>query len=306
MRGKTHQPDINRLLTELKATQFGLFNSDQAREIGLSDDAIYRAIHGGLLERDLPRVYRDLSVPASWEQRLTAALLWAGKEAAVSHRSAAALWRLTGFEPGPVEITAPVARRRPKGISLHRGRLLGADLTTERGFRTSSATRTLIDLAGATDEEQVEIALDCALRRRLTTVPYLSSHVASLNPGRKGRGVLVRMLDSRSDLPKGLESPLETKFLRLVRKAGLPHPVAGYEVRPYRVDFAYPHAALAIELEGHEYHSGKISWQKDVMRRNYMTEHGWTTLYFTWTDVTQRPNDVIEAIRHHLHPRLVS
>ena len=305
MRGETHEPDANRTLAQLKATQFGVFSSEQAGGIGLSEDALYRGIRSGRLERVHPRVYRDPSVPGSWEQRLTAALLWAGDEAAVSHRSGAALWGFDGFDPGPVEITAPKARRYPTGVSLHRGKLLGGDVTTKRGFRTASATRTLIDLAGTVDEESLEIALDSALRQRLTSVRYLSDRLKDFKSGRKGTGTLAEMLRARAEIPRGLESPLETKFLRIVRKAQLPIPTAAYVVGPYRLDFAYVHAALAIELEGHRYHSGKISWLKDVARRNYMTDHGWTTLYFTWSDVTRTPTDVVAGIRQHLFPRLV-
>ena len=74
----------------------------------------------------------------------------------------------------------------------------------------------------------------------------------------------------------------------------------------FRLDFAYPHANLGIELEGHEYHSGKIAWLKDVARRNHLSDQGWTILYFTWDDVTRAPGDVVAAIRRHLFPTLVS
>ncbi|HKN50123.1 MAG TPA: hypothetical protein VJ010_07835 [Actinomycetota bacterium] len=55
-----------------------------------------------------------------------AATLWAGPESAVSHRSAAALWKLDGIEAdGVVELTARCRNPDvPAGITLHRSKLL--------------------------------------------------------------------------------------------------------------------------------------------------------------------------------------
>lgn len=305
MRGRAHQHEVWQALAALKAKQFGVFRADQAAAQGLSDDALHRAVQAGRLTRDLPRIYRDPSVPRSWEQQLMAAQLWAG-DAAVSHRSAAALHGLWGFEPGPIELTAPIARRQPKGITLHRGLLTGADVSSVGPFRAASPTRTLIDLAAVVGEEAVEIALDSALRKGMTSLRYITSRVeARGTSGRKGNGALARLLAMRAQHPAGLESPLETKFLRLVRVGKLPPPQAGFEIGAYRVDFAYPAAKLGIELEGHEYHSGKIPWLHDVDRRNFFSDLGWVILYFTWLAVTKDPHGVLQSIRKHLYPRLV-
>ena len=56
-----------------------------------------------------------------------AATLWAGPESAVSHRSAAALWKLNGIDAdGLVEATTARSRNPdvPQGITLHRTKLL--------------------------------------------------------------------------------------------------------------------------------------------------------------------------------------
>ena len=305
MRGKPHEPPDWKALKKLSAVQFGVFTLDQARDRGVTDDQLHRAIRAGELEHDVRRIYRDAAVPASWEQKLMSAQLWAGPQAAVSHRSAAALLQLWGCEPGHVELTTPAARRPPRGVRLYRGLLSGADTATLGMFRISAATRTLIDLAGVVSDEALEIALDSALRNRLTSVPYLTARLNSVgSQGRKGCGTLSRLLAHRVSLG-GLESPLETKFLRLVRRAGLPMPEAGFEVGRYRIDFAYPQAKLGIELEGLDYHSGRQALNRDKARRNYFTDLGWVILYFTWDDVTRRPVDALETLRNHLFPRLV-
>jgi hypothetical protein len=61
------------------------------------------------------------SFPETWRGRLLAALLWAGPEAFVSHRSAAALYGLDGFPEGSIEITAPYADP-VRGVKVHRSK----------------------------------------------------------------------------------------------------------------------------------------------------------------------------------------
>lgn len=296
-----------RALAELKAGQFGLFERNQARALGLSDDWIHRELALGRLLRIHPRVFRDPAVSGGWLQDLFAAVLWAGEGSAVSHRSAAALWKLDGFEPGIVEITVPSPRRR-EGIVLHRGALRPADTTEVAGIPVTAASRTLLDLAGVVEEEDLEIAVDCALRRGLTSINYLTRRFAD----RRGRGcpgsaAMRRVLEQRS---KGgaaaTESVLETRFLRLLRSGRVPLPEPGYKVGPYRLDFAYPHIRLGIELDGYAFHSSKTAWERDLRRQNELLALGWTLLRFTWTDVTQRGEAVIEEIRRHISPNLLS
>ena len=234
-----------------------------------------------------------------------AAQLWAGPDSCISHRSAAALVGLAGCEPRWVDITAPIARRPSSSVRLYRGCLSGADVTSRGPLRVSSATRTVIDLAAAVSEEALEIALDSALTKGLTSTSYLSSRLNGLGTqGRKGSGTLARLLSMR-DGGRGLESPPETKFFRLIRRHRLPLPQPGVEVGPYRLDFAYSHVRLGIELEGYAYHSGRSAWLDDPPRRNFFTTCGWTVLYFTWDDVTRHPDDLIATLRSHLFPKLV-
>jgi len=307
MRGISHEPSGWAELAAASVKQFGVFSSVQASGCGISEDALYRAARAGRLVRIRSGIYRDPAAPPSWKQELMWAQLWAGERAVLSHRSAAAFHELWGFDPGPVELTAPIARRAPKGVVVHRGELTGADVVTRGPLRLSSPTRTLIDIAAVAGEEAVEIALDSALHKGLTSIPYLIARLrANGTNGRKGAARLLRLAELRIPFPKGLESPLETKFLRLLRRARLPQPEAAVPVGPYRLDFAFPPGKLGIELEGHEYHSGKQALNRDVAKRNHLLGCGWSILYFTWDDVTKRPQEVATAVRGHLYPRLVS
>src|SRR5256714_7015750 len=85
-------------LGRLIARQRGVLSRSQALEAGLGRGAIQHRLDSGEWQRLHPGVYRMRGAPPSWEQRLMAATLWAGPESAVSHRSAAALWKLDGIE----------------------------------------------------------------------------------------------------------------------------------------------------------------------------------------------------------------
>src|SRR6266571_34587 len=92
---------------EVAARQFGAIGRSQLVALGHTDDAIWRLLRQGELEDALPGVYRINGAPRSWLQDLRIATLWAGEGAAVSHRSAAALWGLQGFPEGPITISTP-------------------------------------------------------------------------------------------------------------------------------------------------------------------------------------------------------
>jgi very-short-patch-repair endonuclease len=233
---------------------------------------------------------------------MTATLHW-GKGASVSHRSAAALWTLTGFEPGTLELTIPRSRKgRGPGI-VHGNLLLPVDMTVVQAIPVTTAARTLIDVAPFAPEDRLEEALDDALYRGLFSIPRLRWRLGELaRSGRPGVVVIRKLLDARSPSERLLQSVFERRLLRLFRRAGLPEPVLQYEVR-YQgrliaiVDFAYPDARLAIEADGEAWHSGHFRRRRDRTRGNRLTALGWRVIHITWEDLMRRPETIVEMVR---------
>lgn len=291
-------------LNALAARQVGIFTRAQAVQIGISERSIDRRLASREWERMHRGVYRIPLIVTSFQQRLVAAWLWAGSEAAVSHRAAAAMLELEGVSPGIVElITTQLGRRATTGVVLHRtDSLPRRDLVRFGCLPVTNATRTLLDLGSVVGRETVERALDDATRRGLTTVWRLQRRLEEAGGrGRRGAGTLRDLLAARQGCGS-VESILERKLLRLLIAAGLPPPVVQYEVRVAgrllaRVDLAYPDQLLAIEADGYRYHSGRLSWQKDLARRNLLTNHGWIVLHYTWDDVRRRPVEVVDEVR---------
>ena len=288
----------------LMAKQRGLITRMQAILAGLSERQIDHRLTTGMWRPAHPGVYTAIECSEDWKQRAMAACLWAGEGAAVSHRSAALLWRLDGIVTSLVEITTPRALRDPR-VVIHRSRLLTAEqLTRVAGIPVTSPTRTLINLSAVVPPQRVEVALDDALRRGLTSIARLELEIGERAPGLAGVRTLRKTLEGYRRAP--LESPLERRFLRLLRAEGLPEPEVQHEIYANgrliaRVDFAYPDLRLGIEVDGYRWHSGRVRWAKDLVLRNELTALRWRILHITEQDMSGRQLRAVEIVRRALN-----
>jgi very-short-patch-repair endonuclease len=253
-----------------------------------------------------PGVYVLTGSVPSWWQSLSAAVLWAGPGAVASHRAAGKLWGLDGLRSQPVEVTTTHDRRTPD-VVVHRTRdLPRQDVGALHGIPVTSPARTLIDLASVLDEETLETALDNTLVRGLTSLSRLNRRLGHFGDRRqRGLGILKQLVAARDPRAAPPESVLETRLMRLIRRAGLPPPVTQFQVLDRgrvvaRLDFAYPQAKVGIEADGYRYHAGKQRWQLDLHKRNALSALGWRLIVVTWEDLIQRPSQTMERIRQTL------
>jgi very-short-patch-repair endonuclease len=295
-------------IARVAATQYGVFSRAQVVCLGGTKDVIRRRVGAGRWNLVSPHVFRFAGAPGSWRQSLMAACLAWGEGSAVSHLAGSALWCFEGFDPGPIELTVPRMRRRIAPGLVHHGALAPADVAMVDRIPVTTPARTLIDIASIAPCEDVEVALDDALRRGLVSIPRLRWRLDELGRGRPGVGVIRELLLER-DPSAGLPgSGFERRVIRMLRAAGLPKPALQHEVRTGGrrvavVDLAYPDLRLAIEVDGYRWHSGKTRWQHDRRRSNALTLLGWRIIHVTWDDLTQRPDAVIQEIHAALAAR---
>jgi hypothetical protein len=83
-------------LSELAAPTDDVFRGRAATSLKVTRDQLADACAQGVIARPLPDTYRFVAVPESDRQRLRAALLWAGEDAAGAGRSAGAVYALEG------------------------------------------------------------------------------------------------------------------------------------------------------------------------------------------------------------------
>ncbi len=291
---------------EFAERQHGLFTRDQALAVGFTPEAIWHRLRLGRWELVGVSVYRLAGSPRSWEQRLLGLVYAAGPAAAASHRSAAALLGIPGFERrGLVEATTPRHRRhRTDGEVVHRWRPFpDHHLTVVEGIVTTRVSRTLCDLAGVLHPGKTERAIDNCLSMGIATPASLQAALADLaSRGRKGVAVIRRLLAERSVGYIPPASELEARFRDLVRDAGLFEPVRQLNVGDDeawigRVDVAYPSARLLIELDSRLHHSSKLDREADEARDRQLVGGGWRVVRFTWDDLVTRPDWVVFELR---------
>jgi hypothetical protein len=127
----------------------------------MSPSAISRRIAEGRWLKYLPGVYRIAGAPEQWRTKLMGALLWAGRDSAVAHRAAGALWSLEVVRPGGAELFMPEVRRSPADwLHLHFNSSLPEDELRRIGPLTvTSPARTILDLGAVLPPSTVELAL---------------------------------------------------------------------------------------------------------------------------------------------------
>lgn len=251
-------------------------------------------------------VYRLPGAPPYWMQALWSVYLWAGGDVAVWGRAAARLWKFDGFNDDVLEIASPRAFRPQPGVHIHRLSLAKRDVTRARGLRVTTPLRTLLDLGSAASERRVEYALEDCLRRRLTALPRLRDALEGDLRGRRGVATLRRLVDVRMGAK---DSGLEVDTERMLRRSNLPAPSTQYRVFDAdgfvrRVDFAWPHARVAVEVQSYRWHSSRAQWERDLGVVERLNRAGWVILYVTWADVHVRPAETVARVRRCLTPRL--
>jgi very-short-patch-repair endonuclease len=168
-------------------------------------------------------------------------------------------------------------------------------------FPCTSASRTLIDLARTASNDELERAVDSAVRDGLASPAFLRKRLAALRgSGRHGARGLERLL-----VDSGGHSPLERAFLALVRRAGLPRPTCQRIYRRNgttvaRVDFSFEPRPVVVEVSGRRGHSTDAERAKDAQRRNELQSIGVIVLEFTRAHVFEQPAYVLEVLRRHL------
>lgn len=290
-------------MARVAATQHGLVDRSWLLAAGVAPSKIQRWLAAGRMEVAQRGVYRLAGSPVTWEQRLFAAVLAAGPGAAASHRSAARLWGIR--DSTALDVTTPLQRRRRlSGVTLHQATdLAQASIVRQNGIPATDPMRALVDLGALLTAGDLEDALDRALERRLVTVVGVERVLDLVaRRGRVGVTRLRTVLDERALGSHRPDSLLEPRMARLLRSYHLPPAVFQHVVRAggrfvARIDFAYPHLRLAIEVDGFGPHSSPRAFQSDIDRQNALVALGWTVIRFTWHDVVRRPAKVAEAIR---------
>ncbi|MGH2952728.1 MAG: DUF559 domain-containing protein [Solirubrobacterales bacterium] len=225
-----------------------------------------------------------------------AAVLACGRGTAVSHRSAARLWKLIDSLPREVEVTVRRSWRpdRP-GIRVYTTRVLThGEVRNFRGIPVTSPARTVLDMGAVEPADEHERIVAEALGTRLVTEQDLLD-VLERNRHRPGATPL-RLLIEGDGNPARTRSRAERTLLKLLRASPLPAPETNAQVDPYEIDLLWRDHRLAVEFDSWSFHSRRPKFERDRVRDADLQAQGFRVIRVTWRQLTREPEAVVARI----------
>src|SRR3954467_14461173 len=284
IRGERRSRGVDAAMAMLAERQRGVASRAQLVRIGASDDGIDRRIRAGRLHVIHRGVYAVGRRHLSREARYVAALLFAGDGAVLSHRSAADVWELRSPKEPRIDVTVPLDRRGDPSVTIHRDAIDRIETTTRNGMQVTKPLRTLLDLATAVDDKELERAIRQAVYRRLTTTARLAEAVQE-RPGHRGTKAMKKALINLGEAPGRTRSELEEKFPRFLKKHDLPMPELNVEMnvrgRRIEADCVWHDQRLIVELDGRDAHDSTPAFESDRARDSALMASHWRVVRVT-------------------------
>lgn len=175
--------DLRRRLFALATDQAGYFSAAQAKALGYSYPAQAHHVRAG----NWVRIDRGIFRLADWvpdvHDELARWSLWSKGRAVVSHDTALNVYGVGEFESPRIQLTVPIGfRMRDEALVLHYADLPEGDIVSRPGFRMTTLTRALVDVAADhADEDQLARALAEALDLGAVTKRQLRSRAEAVD-----------------------------------------------------------------------------------------------------------------------------
>jgi hypothetical protein len=298
--------DAVRAVAELAASQHRALTRRQAAELNFDRARVATAKRLGWLEEPYPGVLVIVGSDDCWHQRLMAATLAAGGHAVASHRSAARLHGLDGFESCDVlELSVTRGHRwRLAGpvIAHHVAAIDGADVVTIDGIPCTGLARNLCDLGAVVAPLDVRRALTCARRRGVSLRWIQLTADRLLRPGPSGTAVLMRQLATIPYEGRVPDSWFEELVALCLDDTGIPPIELQYPIRDAngrvvaRTDIGIPSVRLGLEAHSRRFHFGPDAEALDERRDIAAGICGWDLQYLGWY-ATKRPAEVVAVVK---------
>lgn len=266
------------------------FTTAEAAALGYTGTALGDAVRNHTLRRVFTGVYVRTDLADSVELRAQAARRVMSEHSVLCDRTAAWIHGVDVFRYAELDATPPLETYVLRGhdptdrMECRGGTrdLQPTDWMVIDGVRVTTPQRTALDLACKLARREALAALDAFARVHGITAEELRRLLVRYF---RRRGVvqareLVPLMDGRA------ESAGESWTRLVIHDHGLPAPhpqhwVMVDGVPTYRLDLAYPHARVAVEYDGQEFHSTSEQRARDAARRAWLRAHGWLVIVLT-------------------------
>lgn len=246
----------------------------------MSGGRISRWVKAGRLHRLYPAVYAYGRPQISERGELIAALLYAGRGAALSHLIGSWWVGLIRTKPPTLDVCAPGDRRPVPGLTIHHPAVI--ERRFHDGLPVLATPSLLLQIAATQPLDVTRKALAEADYRKLLHAEAVSD---ALGQGIEGSAALRRAL--RSHLPQlaRCQNDFEAEFLFLCERFGVDMPEVNVRVGRFRPDMLWRHERLIVELDGRDAHTRPAQVARDRARDMALRELGHTVLRYTWAQV---------------------
>ena len=275
------------------STHLGIVSAVKLVEFGCGERNIGQMVDRHELIAMLPGVFRSAQWPCNREQIMAAACA-RNPGALIGFTTAGQLWGLRRMMDSNIHILVPHGRSpEMDGIVVHRCRRIDPVDIVQRpnGIRLTSPPRTLFDSADMIGSEATTSVLEQLLNEQRLTFGTVSDTLQRLyHPNRPGSTTTLAVINSRPAWREALQSDLEVRVLDEISRQGLPVPVTQFPMRlpggrNIAIDFAWPVARLAIEIDHPAWHAGAVDSHADKGRDRKLATIGWTSARITDIDV---------------------
>jgi hypothetical protein len=278
---------------QLADRQAGRVSVAQLGALGIESWLIARWVEGGYLHQVLPRVYAVGHRAPSVNADLTAAVLYAGPGAMLSH--ATALWwrGLIDHQPWPIQVSTPRRCQSLRGVKVHGRRT--CEREWHKGLPTTTIEQALLDFAAVAPLDRIRFALANADHGKVLDVAALQVIAGN---GRAGSTKLATALKRHEPKLAKTRSPLERLFLPLCEKYGVPLPDdVNVRVAGVLVDAVWWKQKLVVELDGKGNHSSWAQIQRDRSNELTLRGAGFDVLRYGTLQLEDEPKLVEDDLR---------
>jgi very-short-patch-repair endonuclease len=299
-------------MAAIAESQHALISLRQLDELKVTRHQRAHLVATGQILRVGRDVYQVNGAPITWQSRIAVAQLAAGEDAIVSHRSAAALYGLDGFDQQRiVHLSIPSGRspRKPKDVRLHRCadyELIVAE--RRQNIPVTDPARLVLDLyAGEANPEVARRGLFSVRKKNLATWTAIDECLRRhARQGRRG----ISMLRADLELYRRIgcpETSFEDAITRVLIDAGVPEPKLQHWVLTpggrYRIDVAYPDFRVGIEGKSRAHHLTDEAFEADPVRDANLAIAGWIIIHVTWAQLQNDPSGAVRRICRALESR---
>jgi len=272
--------------------QWGRVGTAQLAALGIDRRVVARLTDSRYLRVVLPRVYALGHRAPSVEADLTAAVLYAGPGAMLSH--ATALWwrGLLDKQPRTIDVSTPRRCRSIGGVRVHGRRR--CERIWHKGLPVTRVEQALLDYAAVAPLERVRHALANADYHKVLDVPALQVIAG------KGSARLHTALKRHEPKLARTRSPLERIFLPFCERTGIPLPDdVNVWIEGVLVDAVWREQRVVVELDGEGNHSSWAQIQRDRSNELRLRAARYDVRRYGWVQLDDEPtlveSDLLQA-----------